>query len=96
VLRTIAEAAECDERVAAAYRGGLLERLITAVAQRIEEAQALGRMRPLDARETATALVLMNERYLADRMGRLPQAEPDKVLDTLSRIWTLVLREPDP
>lgn len=94
VLRAIAEAADHDQRVAAAYRGGVLERAITAAAQRIEEGQVLGDIRPLDARETASALVLMNERYLVDRMGRLPQADPEKVVDTLCRIWTLVLYGP--
>ena len=91
LLRAIAEAAGHDEEVAAVYRWGLLERSITAVAHRIEEEQALGRVRPLDARETATALVLMNERYLADRLGRPPQADPESVVDTLCEIWTAVL-----
>ena len=91
VLRAIAEAAGQDTELEAAYRWGLLERFIDLVSQRIEEGQTLGRIRPLDARATATALIFMNERYLVDQMGRAPQADPDKVAETLSRIWSAAL-----
>ena len=91
VLRAIAEAAGQDAQVEAVYRGGLLEHFITAVAERIEEGQALGRIGALDPRETAAALILMNERYLADRMGRIPQADPEAVVETLYCLWSAVL-----
>ena len=91
VLRAIAEAAGHDAQVDAAYRWGLLERFITAVAERIEEGQALGRIGALDPRETAAALILMNERYLADRMGRIPQANSEAAVEALYCIWGAVL-----
>lgn len=94
VLRAIADAAPQDELVQAAYRWGLLERFIVAVAERIEEGQKLGRVQPLNPPETAAALILMNERYLADRLGTVPQSDPEEVVETLYGIWTAVLYGP--
>ncbi len=94
VLRAIAEAAGQDHDVEAVYRGGLIEHFIVAVSKRIERGQAVGRIRPLDARETAVALILLNERYLSDRMGRPPQAPMDKTVQVLYDIWSGVLYPP--
>ncbi len=44
-----------------------------------------------DAREVATALVLMNERYLAVKLGRRPQVKTKIVAETLTAIWLRVL-----
>lgn len=94
VLRAIAEAASQDPKVEAAYRWGLLERVIVAVAKRIRVGQSRGRIRPVDPRETAAALILMNERYLADRMGTPPQAPAKQVVETVYGIWSHVLYGP--
>ncbi len=94
VLRAIADAARQDELVQAAYRWGLLERFIVAVSERIEEGQKLGRVQPLNARETAAALILMNERYLADRLGTVHQSDPQEAVETLYGIWSAVLYGP--
>jgi len=91
VLRAIAEAAAQDHDVEQAYRWGLLERFIVAIADRIETGRALGRIGDLDARETATALILMNERYLADRFGKSPQIDSQQAVDTLYTIWSATL-----
>jgi TetR/AcrR family transcriptional regulator, ethionamide resistance regulator len=91
VLRAIAEAAAQDHDVDQAYRWGLLERFIVAIAERIEFGRILGRIGNLDPRETAAALVLMNERYLSDRLGRSPQTETRQAVDTLYRIWRATL-----
>jgi hypothetical protein len=48
-------------------------------------------MQNLDPRETATALILMNERYLIERLGSQPQAEPKLITNTLLTIWQRVL-----
>ncbi len=45
----------------------------------------------LDPKEIATALLWMNERYLIERLGRNPQADPKVVIDTLVAIWLRVL-----
>jgi hypothetical protein len=50
-----------------------------------------GRIDQLHARQTATALLLMNERYLMDTLGRVPQADAKMVAETLDRIWVRTL-----
>jgi hypothetical protein len=87
VLRAIAEAAAQDHDVEQAYRGGLLDRFIVAIAERIQTGQALGRIGDLDPRETAAALILMNERYLADRLGGSRQVDAQRAVDALYSIW---------
>jgi hypothetical protein len=72
------------------YRG-LLERFIEATAEHIEEEIAAGRMLPFDARETARALVWMNDRYLTEAFGTVPPTPAERVLDTLERIWLRAL-----
>lgn len=91
VLRAIIEAAQVDDQVHGLWRGELMERFIEAVTAGIERESRLGRTQPLPARETATALLLLNERYLADRLGTLPQHNPDEVIETLTTIWTRTL-----
>jgi hypothetical protein len=47
---------------------------------------------PLDATETARALVWMMERYLNRSLGRHPAETPrETVAETLTTIWTRVL-----
>ena len=91
VLRAIVEAALVDEHVHGLWRDELMERFIEAVTAAIERDSRLGRTRPLPARETATALVLLNERYLADRLGTPPQHDADEVAEALKGIWTRTL-----
>jgi TetR/AcrR family transcriptional regulator, ethionamide resistance regulator len=91
VLRAIVEAAMVDDHVHHLWRAELMERFIEAVTAGIERESHLGRTRPLPARETATALLLLNERYLADRLGTLPQGEADDVAEALIAIWTRTL-----
>jgi len=45
----------------------------------------------LDPREVAAALLWMNERYMIEKLGRRPQADPKVVADTLVAIWSRVL-----
>ena len=52
----------------------------------IEKEIEAGRVIPLDAEETARALVWMMERYL-----NRTDAPRDTVVDTLTTIWTRVL-----
>ena len=90
VMRALADAAADDPRVEEAY-GALVQRFVDATARHIEAEMATGRVLPLDARETATALVWMNERYLVESLGREPYTSPQAVADTLLTIWTRVL-----
>jgi TetR/AcrR family transcriptional regulator, ethionamide resistance regulator len=90
VLRAIAEAASHDQEVETIYHD-LIERFVVATSTRIEEEIATGRINPLDPRETARALVWMNERYLLETLGRLPQEPVDRVVETLWMVWVRVL-----
>jgi len=90
VMRALADAAADDTRVDEAY-SALVQRFVDATARHIEGEMAAGRMLPLNARETARALVWMNERYLIECLGREPHADPQAAADTLFTIWTRVL-----
>jgi TetR/AcrR family transcriptional regulator, ethionamide resistance regulator len=91
VLRAIVEASLHDHEVASLWRGGVIERFVDAVTDRLMEEISRGRIDQLHARETATALLLMNERYLMDTLGRAPQADAKRVAETLGRIWVRTL-----
>jgi AcrR family transcriptional regulator len=96
VLRAIADAAGYDARVEQVYRFGLIERLVTAVADRIaRDIEARVTPGDLDPEQAARALVLMTERYLLDTFGR-PERRPSQresaaVFDTLEEIWVRTL-----
>ena len=91
VLRAIAEASLHDREVASLWRDGVIERFVDAVTERLAKEMRRGRIAHLHARETATALLLMNERYLMDTLGRAPQADAKTVAETLDRIWVRTL-----
>jgi len=91
VLRAIAEASLHDREVASLWRDGVIERFVNAVTDRLTKEIRRGRIDQLHVRETATALLLMNERYLMDTLGRVPQADARTVAETLDRIWVRTL-----
>lgn len=90
VLRALADAASDDPRVEAAYVA-LIQRFVDATARHIEEEVAAGRVLPLDAVPTATALTWMMERYLQLHVGRTPGVPVDRATDTLTTILSRVL-----
>ena len=99
MLRAISDAASQDTRVEEMYWLGLVERLVEAVAGRIERDVRAG-LSPgnLNPERTARALVLMTERYLLDAFGR-PSSRPSEdereaVVDTLEGIWLRTLYGP--
>jgi TetR/AcrR family transcriptional regulator, ethionamide resistance regulator len=91
VLSAIAEASLHDREVASLWRDGVIERFVDAVTDRVTKEIRRGRINQLHARETATALLLMNERYLMETLGRFPQADSKTVAETLGRIWVRTL-----
>jgi AcrR family transcriptional regulator len=94
VLRALADAAADDREVERVY-GGLVQSFVDVTARHIEAEIDAGRVLPLDATETARALVWMMERYLNRSLGRRPAATaPEIVADTLTTIWTRVLYSP--
>jgi hypothetical protein len=86
----LADAAADDPDVDRAYEE-LVTSFVDVTAEHIEHEIAAGRILPLDARETATALVWMNERYLTLSLGREPAADRAVVAQTLHTIWSRVL-----
>ena len=90
VLRALADAATDDPRVEQAY-GNLVQSFVDATARFIEDEVAVGRVLPLEPRETAKALVWMMERYLTLSLGREPLTPRAAVVDTLATIWVRVL-----
>ena len=90
VLRALADAAADDPDVEAAY-DGIVQGFVTATTEHIEREIAAARILPLDAGETAKALVWMMERYLVLSLGREPLTPAQSVGDTLATIWTRVL-----
>ena len=91
VLRALADAAADDREVERVY-GGLVQSFVDVTARHIEAEMEAGRVLPLDAQETARALVWMMERYLNRSLGRVRADIPrDVVANTLTTIWTRVL-----
>lgn len=75
-----------------AAKDGLMARFVAGVAEGIRRQVSTGDIAAsLDPDETATALLLMNERYLMERLGRLPQQDPPTTVATLHAIWTRTL-----
>lgn len=93
VLRAIVEASFTDPRLEQLWRGGVIDRFAGAVADAIRQLPA---GTATDPRELATALLLLNERYLMDRLGTQPQADPDLVALTLRTLWHRTLYGTDP
>jgi TetR/AcrR family transcriptional regulator, ethionamide resistance regulator len=90
VLRALADAAADHPEVDEIY-GQLVQSFVDATARHIEREIAAGRILPLDAEETAKALVWMHERYLTLSLGREQTTERQVVADTLHTIWSRVL-----
>jgi AcrR family transcriptional regulator len=90
VMRALADAAADDPGVEEAYTA-IVESFVQATARHIEDEIAVGRILPVDPRETAKALVWMMERYLNLSFGREPATSPQAVTATLTTIWTRVL-----
>ncbi len=90
VLRALADAAADDPGVEEAY-GSLVQSFVDATARHIEQEITAGRVLPLDARETAKALVWMMERYLILSFGHEPATPRETVTEALATIWTRVL-----
>lgn len=86
LLAKVAEARALDAPFDEAYRA-LLDRFISATTRRIRAEQKRGRTPPVNPAETATALILMTENYLRDRLGGRPRVPRRRAVDTLMAIW---------
>ncbi len=90
LMRALSDAAVQDKKVGRAF-AMLIDRMTTSTAARIKSEISSGRTRPIDAYETARALILMNERYLNDRLEHDSRIDSKVLLETLVAIWMRVL-----
>ena len=90
VARALADAAVEDPEVEAAY-GALIQGFVDVTAEHIEQEMTAGHLQPLDAPETAKALVWMTERYLYHSFGPRRRVAPARVMTTLTTLWTRAL-----
>lgn len=90
VLRALADAAADDPGVESAY-GALVQSFVDVTERHIEDEIAAGHVLPLDARETANALVWMTERCLSRSVGADLVAPRPAMAETLATIWVRTL-----
>jgi AcrR family transcriptional regulator len=92
LLRALSDATHVYENVEASYRERF-EVVIRETGRRIGEFMARGvvSLEGVDPQEIAAALLWMNERYMIEKFGREPHADPKVVTDTLVAIWSRVL-----
>jgi AcrR family transcriptional regulator len=90
LVHAVAEASHHDDAVEAAY-DGMVQGFVALTAQAIQARIDSGDLAPIDAPETARALVRMLNAYLLDALGREGATDPARVLETVSTIWTRTL-----
>jgi AcrR family transcriptional regulator len=90
VIRSVAEAAPMGEKLES-FWSDFIQAFTRMTAERIIRDQKAGHTPPVDAHETAHALIHMNIAYLTDRFGKRPQVDPKTALDTLFGIWACTL-----
>jgi AcrR family transcriptional regulator len=90
LLRCVAEAAAGDEQIAREY-AVMRDRFSDFAEQALRDIGHLGPGGPANLGETARALNLMNETYLADAYGREPRVTPQTAVQTLTEIWDAVI-----
>jgi AcrR family transcriptional regulator len=87
VLAAIHEASFHYEAVQGAWRNGILEEWIRAVATQLRAQRERGITHVSDPEEIARALLLMNMAVFIERLGKRPADAPEAVADTLAGIW---------
>ncbi len=90
MVRALADAATDDPDVEQAY-GTLVQSFIDTAAQNIAREVEAGTIAPLDPTETATALVLMTERYLYHAFGSPRPVSPQTASETLITVMSRAL-----
>ena len=85
VLSVATEVSTYDDEVRRFWRG-LVERFVDATDRHIALEQSEGRIRPLDSRRTAEALVWMTERACYVYVARRERA-PRDVVAALTEVW---------
>ena len=79
-----------DERLEKAWTD-FLKNFDDAVANRIDQHQAEGLIKPFDARPVAIALNRMDAYLLIHHFGRRPRGNQQSVLEAMLRVWISTL-----
>ncbi len=87
VLAAIHEASFRYEAVQRAWREGVLQDWIHAIAEQLRAQRARGATRVAEPEEIARALLLMNTAVFVERLGKQPPDSPEAVAETLAQIW---------
>jgi AcrR family transcriptional regulator len=90
ILRAVSDAAPTNEGLENAWTR-FVKDFDDAVTQRIEQQQAIGLIKPFDARPVATALNNMNAELVRQHFGRLPRGNQASVRDAIIRVWVATL-----
>ena len=90
VLRAVTDAAPMDERLEKAWTS-FIKDFDDAVTQRIEQHQAVGLIKPFDARPVANALNRMDANLMIHHFGRRPRGNRESVRDAIVRVWISTL-----
>jgi len=69
----------------------MVEGFIDLTARSIQARIHSGELTPIDAEETARALIRMLNGYLGDALAREEPIDRERVLDVVSTIWTRTL-----
>jgi AcrR family transcriptional regulator len=93
LIRAIFHAAPLDQRLETAWEN-FLSRLDVMVAAQIEAEQASGLVPPFEAMPVAISLNRMDVLTFVKAFGRHPRARPDRVLESIVRIWTGAIYPP--
>lgn len=92
VLRAISDASSQDPRLEELYRWGFLQRSIDRVFDVVLLCQLDGSVpADIDPTELATLIGLTAERYMDDRFGSHPQADPVEVGQLLVTVYGRIL-----
>ena len=90
VLRAVSDAAPMDERLEKAWTD-FLKDFDDAATQRIEQHQAVGLIKPFDARPVAMALNRMDAYLMIHHFGRRPRGNRESVRNAMLRVWVSTL-----
>ena len=90
ILRAVSDAAPMDIRLEKAWTD-LLKDFDDAITNRIEQQQAIGLIKPFEARPVAVALNRMDAYLLIHHFGRRPRGNQTSVQEAILRVWISTL-----
>ena len=90
LLRALAEASSEDHEAKQAWRD-FMDPVIEAHSAKIADEIERGRIRGIEAKSTARALIGMNLQYFFDELVDVPDPDPDATAETLLVLWSRAL-----